>query len=205
MDASADGVPAVPADLAERGSGDDRLKAPPGRVARGRESFAHWRSDRDQQCAFRQLLATLAVLAAALISYNLLNGKSTPPAGGARPDATVLISTLIAIDIALITVYGVLLPLLNTRTRDERGAWEWAAIVLMVWAVLVDLWRIENSVGDLYATTIGQLTLAKTYDAEYEFLHYYFFSNVAVLMVALWAITRRRPQAPGLPGADQSR
>ena len=196
MDASTDGGPAVPADLAERGYGNDRLKEPPGRVARGRESFAHWRSDAEQQRAFRQLLATLAVLAAALISYNLLNGKNTPPAGGVRPDATVLISTLIAIDIALITVFGVLLPLLNARTRDERGAWEWAAIVLMAGAVLVDLWRIENSVGDLYATTIGQLTLAKTYDAEYEFLHYYFFSNVAVLLVALWAITRRRPQSP---------
>lgn len=191
MDASADGVPAVPADLAESGRTGDRLEAQPGRVVKGRESFARWRSDREQQRAFKQLITTLAVLAAALIAYNLVNGKSTPSAGSVRPDATVLISTLIAINIALITVYGVLLPLLNAKKRDERGAWEWAAIVLMAGAVLVDLWRIQNSVGDLYATTIGQLTLDKTYDAQYEFLHYYFFSNVAVLLVALWAITRR--------------
>jgi hypothetical protein len=205
VDASADGVPTVPAELAEHGYRDDGLKAPPGRVAGGRESFARWRSDREQQRALKQLLATLTILAAALISYNLLNGKNAPSAGSVRPDATVLISTLIAIDIALITVYGVLLPLLNARTRDQRGPWEWAAIVLMVVAVLVDLWRIENSVGDMYAATIGRLTLAKTYDAEYEFLHYYFFSNVAVLLVALWAITRRGPHAPGLAGADQPR
>jgi hypothetical protein len=99
-------------------------------------------------------------------------------------------------------VYGALLPLFIAR---ERGAWEWLAIVLMVLAILLNLWRIQNSLGDLYTTTIRQLTPDKIRDASYEFMHYYFVSNVVVIVIALGVISRRpRSTANGKhPGSDR--
>ena len=85
-------------------------------------------------------------------------------------------------------VYGALLPLFIAR---ERGAWEWLAIVLMVLAILLNLWRIQNSLGNMYTTTMLQLTPDKIRDARYEFMHYYFVSNVVVIVIALGVISRK--------------
>src|SRR5215831_5568719 len=63
------------------------------------------------------------------------------------------------IDVVLYTVfvaaYGTLLPIVVTKERD---AWEWLALGLMVFAIGLDLYRIANSLGDLYTTTMRHLT-----------------------------------------------
>ncbi len=98
------------------------------------------------------------------------------------PDATVFISTLILIYTVFIAVYGALLPLVLTK---RRGTWKGIILALFLVAVAVNLWRIQNSLGDLYATTTKRLTLNEIYDAGYEFVHNYFYSNVVIIGIAL--------------------
>lgn len=87
----------------------------------------------------------------------------------------------------------------------KRDAWEWLSIVLMVFAIILNFWRIQNSLGDLYTTTMLQLTPDKIRDASYEFMHYYFVINVVVIVIALGVISRRsRSTANGKhPGSDR--
>ena len=106
---------------------------------------------------------------------------------GTQPDASVFISTLILIYTVFLAVYGALLQMFISR---ERGALEWLAIVLMLLAILLNLWRIQNSLGDLYTTTMLQLTPDKIHDASYEFIHYYFVINVVVIVIALGVISQ---------------
>jgi hypothetical protein len=101
---------------------------------------------------------------------------------GDQPDASVFISTLILLYTAFVAAYGTLLSILVAK---ERHAWELVASVLMVLAIGLDLYRIANSLGDLYTTTMGQLTPGKIHDTSYEFIRYYFSINVAVIAVAL--------------------
>ena len=120
---------------------------------------------------------------------------------GKQPDASVFISTLILIYTVFMAVYGALLPIFIAR---ERGAWEWLAIVLIVLAILLNLWRIQNSLGDLYTTTMRQLTPDDIHDASYEFMHYYFVSNVVVIVIALGVISRPRTTTNGkTPAPDR--
>jgi hypothetical protein len=86
------------------------------------------------------------------------------------------------------TVYGALLPIVIAKKRE---AWEWLALTLMLAAILLNLYRIVNSLGDLYTTTMGQLTPGKIHDASYEFIHYYFSINILVIAVALFVVSRR--------------
>ena len=75
----------------------------------------------------------------------------------------------------------------------------------MVFAIILNFWRIQNSLGDLYTTTMLQLTPDKIRDASYEFMHYYFVINVVVIVIALGVISRRsRSTANGKhPGSDR--
>jgi uncharacterized membrane protein len=66
----------------------------------------------------------------------------------------VFISTLIVIYTVFISVHGALLAQV-TDAKRKREPWEWLILVLMLLAVGVNLWRIQNSVGDLYATTFA--------------------------------------------------
>jgi uncharacterized membrane protein len=122
---------------------------------------------------------------------------------GTQPDASVFISTLILIYTVFMAVYGTLLPMFIAR---ERGAWEWLALALMLLAIGVNLWRILNSLGDLYTTSMGRLTANKIHDAGYEFTHYYFFSNVVVIVIALLVISLPRSATTGShPSSDRRR
>lgn len=98
---------------------------------------------------------------------------------------------------------GALLPIVIAKKRE---AWEWLALALMLTAILLNLYRIVNSLGDLYTTTMGQLSPGKIHDASYEFIHYYFSINVVVIAVALFVVSRRsRAAEGGQVGADHPR
>jgi hypothetical protein len=98
-------------------------------------------------------------------------------------------------------VYGALLPIVIAKKRE---AWEWLALALMLAAILLNLYRIVNSLGDLYTTTMGQLSPGKIHDASYEFIHYYFSINVVAIAVALFVVSRRNRTAQGGQiGADR--
>lgn len=164
-------------------------KAPSG-SSRMRTGFASWRTP------VGQVIISIAIILIALLVDILVSRRSEGAAltKGTQPDASVLISTLIVIYTVFMAVYGALLPILITK---KRGAWEWLALVLIVLAIGLNLYRIVNSLGDLYTTTMGRLGPGKIHDASYEFIHYYFAINVVVIAVALWAISGRGSAAEG--------
>jgi uncharacterized membrane protein YqjE len=96
----------------------------------------------------------------------------------------VFVSTLILIYTVFVTVLGTLLAQ-AADPKKSRGFLERLTLVLMFLAVAVNLWRIQNSVGDLYETTLRRLPADRVDDVAYEFLHYYFPSNVVVIGIAL--------------------
>lgn len=53
-------------------------------------------------------------------------------------------------------------------------------------AVLIDLYRIANSLG-AFTTTMGRLTPGQTHESSYEFIYYYFPINIVAIVVALLA------------------
>jgi hypothetical protein len=118
-----------------------------------------------------------------------LHGDNIARPQGNGPDATVFISTLILIYTVFVTVLGALLA--QAADKRSRGFLERLILVLMFLAVAVNLWRIQNSVGDLYETTLGNLPADKVDDAAYEFIHYYFYSNVVVIGIALLVLSMR--------------
>jgi hypothetical protein len=113
-----------------------------------------------------------------------IGGDNIARPEGNGPDATVFISTLILIYTVFVTVLGTLLAQVADAKRS-RGFLEWLILGLLLIAVVVNLWRIQNSVGDLYETTLRRLPADRVDDAAYEFLHYYFSSNVVVIALAL--------------------
>lgn len=113
---------------------------------------------------------------------------------GTQPDASVFISTLILLYTVFVAAYGTLLPIIVAKERD---AWGWLALGLMVFAIGLDLYRIANSLGDLYTTTMGHLTPGKIHDTNYEFIHYYFSINVVVIAIAIFVVSSRDRTADG--------
>jgi hypothetical protein len=151
----------------------------------------------------RQVIIAVAIILIALLIDVVVSRSSEGAAltKGTQPDATVFISTLILIYTVFMAVYGALLPIVIAKKRE---AWEWLALALMLAAILLNLYRIVNSLGDLYTTTMGQLSPGKIHDASYEFIHYYFSINVVVIAVALYVASHRSRVAEDRPvGADR--
>jgi len=128
---------------------------------------------------------------------------------GPDPDATTLISTLVVIYTFFAAAYGALAPSLIGKDRraptfglagkNDRAFWRATALVYIFLAVLLDLVRVWNSIGDLYATTMRELPPAKVYDAAAEFTRYLIvnaFVFLFVLAIAFW------PERPGATSKD---
>jgi hypothetical protein len=91
-----------------------------------------------------------------------------------------------------IAVYGALMPRL--LARPSRDTLKWLAAALIGTVFIFDLYRIQDSSGDLYTTTLRGLTQPKINDANSEFVHFHFYGNVLVVAIALWIVC----MAPGL-------
>jgi hypothetical protein len=146
------------------------------------------------------------VLVALAVTYSLLAPDFIPSATGDSPDATIFISTLIVLYTVFLTVYGAVLPQLTDRKKG-RDRWIWLMVGVTLGAVAFDLYRVENSLGDLYAATNHTFTSAKFDDAGYEFVHYWFLGNVLVIVILLITLAwPRRPIDTGTdPGPHQPR
>ena len=81
-------------------------------------------------------------------------------------DATALIGTLVLVYTFFIAAYGALIPPI---TELPDGGWHDLALVALLLAVELDLYRVINSVGDLYRTTMGSLSDDRIHDAAAEF------------------------------------
>jgi hypothetical protein len=108
----------------------------------------------------------------------------------AGPDATTLISTLVVIYTFFAAAYGTLAPVLIGK--EGRTFWRAWALIYIFLAMILDLVRVWNSIGDLYATTMRQLPAGKVYDAAAEFTRY-LIVNAVVLLFAL-AVTFLPPR-----------
>ncbi len=138
-------------------------------------------------------LGSVALLVGAAILYLYFGNKSwhshAAAGAGSGPDATALISTLIVIYTFFIAAYGALAPsFIGTR---RFGSWQLAALLLMLGAVGLDLGRVWNSIGDMYATTMRNLPPNKVDDAAAEFKRYLLI-NVVVLIFALAVVCGTR-------------
>jgi hypothetical protein len=186
---------------------DDTPNTPPGPTvadsgrARAGKGLTRWFTP-DRKVVTIEII----ILVAGFLIYVIASrgAKGAVLTKGTQPDASVFISTLILIYTVFLAVYGALLPMLISK-EHERGAREWLAIVLIALAIILNFVRIQNSLGDLYTTTMLQLTPDKIRDASYEFMHYYFIINVVVIAIALGVISRRpRNTANGKhPGSDR--
>jgi hypothetical protein len=120
------------------------------------------------------------------------------------PDATTLISTLVVIYTFFAAAYGALAPSLVGKDRrsptflptgkEDRAFWRGVALVYILLAVILDLARVWNSLGDLYATTMRELPPVKIYDAVTEFTRYLILNAVVlllVLVIAFWPERRK--------------
>jgi hypothetical protein len=123
---------------------------------------------------------------------------------GPNPDATTLISTLVVIYTFFAAAYGALAPSLVGKDRrtpafgpagkEDRAFWRAAVLVYIFLAVVLDLTRVWNSIGDLYATTVRELPPAKVYDAAAEFTRYLVvnaFVFLFALAIAFWPESQR--------------
>ena len=163
--------------------------------------------------AFRRhllLYATPAALVLICAGLYLFRAGSFPPhprrfsGVGKEPDATTLISTLVVIYTFFAAAYAALAPSLigkDGRTptfglagKEDRAFWRAVALLYIFLAVVLDLVRVWNSIGDLYATTMRDLPPAKVYDAAAEFTRYLIvnaFVFLFVLAITFW------PERPG--------
>lgn len=125
-----------------------------------------------------------AVLVVVFLIAEVLIGTAGETAGPKEgyPDATAFISALILTYTVFIAIYGALLPLI---LATRRGDWKLLSVVLIVTAVGVNLWRVQNSIGDLYQTTLRKLDADRIHDASYEFVNYYFYSNALIMGILL--------------------
>jgi hypothetical protein len=141
------------------------------------------------------LVCSIAVLlaAAGLVDWLVSHNRDSSTTGHNR-DATAFISILIVIYTVFLTVYGTILPQL-VDPKQARGQWIWFMIVLTVLAVGVDLWRVQNSLGDLFKTTNRTLTPGQLDDASFEFVRYWFYGNVVVIGLLLITLAWR-PHRP---------
>ena len=117
--------------------------------------------------------------------YWLDSHNWVPTATGKPTDATVFISTLIIIYTVFLTICGAILPQMIDTEDKRRHPWVWFMTVLLLGVMVVDLIRIRNSLGDLYATTNRALTPAEAEDAMREFEYYWFYLNVIVIGLLL--------------------
>ena len=147
------------------------------------------------------LITLTIIIIALLIDVVVSRGhKGAALTKGTQPDASVFISTLILLYTVFMAVYGTLLPIVIAR---KLGAWEKRALTLMGSAVLLNLYRIGNSLGDLYTTTMGRLTPGQIHDASYEFIYYYFPINIVAIVVALGVCLRGWGRGSRKLSADQ--
>jgi hypothetical protein len=140
----------------------------------------------------RRLHSAVALVLVICGVLYLLAGGAFPPhlrrfsgvggGSGAEPDATTLISTLVVVYTFFAAAYGTLATVLIEK--KGRTFWRAWALIYIFLALILDLVRVWNSIGDLYATTMRQLPPAKVYDAANEFTRY-LIVNAIVLLFAL--------------------
>src|SRR5262249_52967011 len=94
----------------------------------------------------------------------------------------------------------------SVEERESLRAWKAAAITFLVLGVLMDLWRVLDSTGDLFSAATSGLKYSNLKDDITDF-RIYFSINVFVVIfsigVAAWPAHRRnkaacpRPQVGG--------
>ena len=109
-----------------------------------------------------------------------------------NPDATSLISALIAMYAVFLTVFVAQVPEINRRWGRRQLAWLIALLLVVAAGVIIDFTRILNSLGDLQATTLRQLTKSRVIDAGEEAQNIWFPANLALVFIALLARSRLR-------------
>jgi hypothetical protein len=107
-----------------------------------------------------------------------------------NPDATSLISTLIAIYGVFLTVFVAQLPEINRRWGGRQLAWLGVLLVVVAAGVIMDFIRILNSLGDLQATTLRELTKSRVIDVGEEAQNIWFPANLALVFIAVLARSR---------------
>jgi hypothetical protein len=121
---------------------------------------------------------------------------------GKGPDATTLISTLVVVYTFFVAAYGALTPMVVGTGKDALTSrlasggkvyLRASALVLMGLAVALDLYRVGNSAGDLYTTTMRDLPPAKVYDTAAEFTRYLIINAGVLLFALIIACLPRRP------------
>jgi hypothetical protein len=136
----------------------------------------------------------MSVLTVYLIAILLLVCLNQGPASEKLPamqgdiDATVLLSTIVAMYTFFLAAYG---ALASELVKKRLETWTLAALLFILGAVLLDLSRLWSATGDLLATTLREMTKEGVDDAAAEFQRY-LATNALVLIFALLVICAQR-------------
>jgi hypothetical protein len=118
----------------------------------------------------------------------LWTGLWTNRASGTKvPDPSVVIGTFITLYVLFLGAFGTLVGFITGRSVSM--GFKTMAIALIVLAALTDLWRVEDSTGDLYRAATNGLSYRQLSDDVHDFKQYFFvnaFVVAAAIAVACW-------------------
>lgn len=102
-------------------------------------------------------------------------------------DASNLIIACITIYLAFIAVFGTLAPTLGGRHLElwklRLGLAQWWALVFIIGAIAVDVWRLLSSISDLYEIVAKGLTNQGVHNEIVEFKLYFLWNAVILAFV----------------------
>jgi hypothetical protein len=121
------------------------------------------------------------------------------PANKVVGDPSVVIGTFITLYGLFIGGFGVLVGLVM-NAKHEKEVWKFAAILLLIEATAMDLWRVFDSTNDLYNAATNGLSSRALHDTTHDFFAY-FVLNAFVVAVAVAACMPPRSQGnpPAIP------
>jgi DNA-binding CsgD family transcriptional regulator len=160
------------------------------------QDFRSWRWAPAWVCA-----SWVAIVAAACgLWAGLLTSLWPNPASTTKLalDPSVVLNNFITVYVLFLTGFGVLAGLLTAK-KDAREIWKPVAIVLLIGAAGVDLWRVLDATHDLFNAATSGLSRHNLNDTVHDFVIYFvinvFVVGFAVLAVCLSSGSPKTPSA----------
>jgi hypothetical protein len=129
------------------------------------------------------IVGVTALAAGSLLAWKHL--WTNPAPKGTANDPSIVISTFITLYTFFLTGFVALVGLVTSK-EQAREVLKAVAIFSLIEATLMDLWRVSDSMDDLYKAATNGLTYQALYDTIHDF-YAYFVINVFVVVVAVMA------------------
>ena len=151
-------------------------------------------------------VATVLIASIVAIAYGRFRGWSLHHNSSSQetiaPDASTLISMFITLYALFLGGFAGLAGFVVKETSPRFLSWTIFAVELLIGATLVDLWRILDSMRDLYTSGIQGLSAYSVRDDIDGFTWFFFMNALVVAFAIVTACLRSR--SPRLPHSASS-